>query len=375
VWRKPRALFARLFCLPCSNGGQLLLLKLRHRAVRNCAPKLAWALMFTISAGAALSAFSASSFAAMATGNNDAKRVFTDEAGRQLEVPARVRRIVTLSPDLTETIYALGLEDRLVGDTNYCDTPAAAKQKPHIGQPLNPSLEAIVALQPDLVLASTSINRRETVDALAKLGMAVYTSNPRTVRGVLASITRMAQVMGADSQGNALVARLQARLDKLQARLGELPLIHVLFVVWEEPLISIGQNTFIADALRWAGAESIITSHQNWPQISLEEVVRLQPDYILFTNNHGGNPKKLDDVRSRPAWRSLRAVELGHVIVSTDEIARPSSGLVDAIEQLARKLHPEVFSVQMPDDSTGIGIEMPPLDFGTMAKECDACAR
>jgi iron complex transport system substrate-binding protein len=352
-----------------------LLLKLRHRAVRNCAPKLACALMLLISVGAALSAFSASSFATMTTGNDDAKRAFTDEAGRQLEVPARVRRIVTLSPDLTETIYALGLEDRLVGDTNYCDTPAAAKQKPHIGQPLNPSLEAIVALQPDLVLASTSINRRETVDALAKLGMAVYTSNPRTVRGVLASITRMAQVMGADSQGNALVARLQARLDKLQARLGELPLIHVLFVVWEEPLISIGQNTFIADALRWAGAESIITSRQNWPQIGLEEVVRLQPDYILFTNNHGGNLKKLDDVRSRPAWRSLRAVELGHVVVSTDEIARPSSGLVDAIEQLARKLHPEVFSAQMQGNKPGIGLEMPPFNFGSAAEECGACAR
>jgi iron complex transport system substrate-binding protein len=343
--------------------------------MRNCPPKLACALMLAISAGAALPAFPASSFAAMTTGINDAKRVFTDEVGRQIEVPAQVRRIVTLSPDLTETIYALGLEDRLVGDTNYCDTPAAAKQKPHIGQPLNPSLEAIVALRPDLVLASTSINRRETVDALAKLGIAVYTSNPHTVRGVLASITRMAQVIGADAEGKALVTQLQARLDKLQARLGELPLIHVLFVVWEEPLISIGQNTFIADALRWAGAESSITSHENWPHIGFEEVVRLQPDYILFTTNHGGDRKALDDVRSRPAWRSLRAVELGHVVVSTDEIARPSSGLVDAIEQLARKLHPELFSVQMQGNSSWIGQEIPPYNFGSAAEECGACAR
>src|SRR5271154_6069637 len=101
--------------------------------------------MLVVSAGAALPAFSSSHFPAMTAGNNDAKRVFTDEVGRQIEVPARVRRIVTLSPDLTETIYALGLKDRLAGDTNYCDTPPAAKQKPHIGQPLNPSLEAIVA--------------------------------------------------------------------------------------------------------------------------------------------------------------------------------------------------------------------------------------
>jgi iron complex transport system substrate-binding protein len=351
------------------------LLRLRYRSLRSCAPKLACAFLLAISFGAAPPAFSASRFPALAPRENKAKHAFTDEAGRQIEVPAQVRRIVTLSPDLTETIYALGLEDRLVGDTSYCDTPAAAKQKPHIGQPLNPSLEAIVALQPDLVLASTSINRRETVDALAKLGIAVYASNPRTVREVLASIARMAQVMGADAQGNALVARLQARLDKLQARLGDLPLIHVLFVVWEEPLISIGQNTFIADALRWAGAESIVTSHQNWPQISLEEVVRLQPDYIVFTANHGGDRKKLDDIRSRPAWRSLRAVEFGHVIVATDEIARPSSGLVDAIEQLARQLHPEVFSARMQGDSTEIRIERPPFDFSSVAEECGPCAR
>lgn len=349
--------------------------KLGHRTVvRTWAPKLACALMLVFSAGAAQSAFSGSRFPSVASGDQ-AKRAFTDEAGRQIEVPAQVRRVVTLSPDLTETIYTLGLEDRLVGDTSYCDTPAAAKLKPHIGEPLNPSLEAIVALQPDLVLASTSINRRETVDAIAKLGIAVYASNPRTVRGVLASIARIAQVIGADAQGNALVAQLQARLDKVQASLRELPLIHVLFVVWEEPLISIGQNTFIADALRWAGAESIVTSRQNWPQISLEEVVRLQPDYILFTASHGGDRKKLDDVQSRPAWKGLQAVELGHVIVSTDEIARPSAGLVDAIEQLARKLRPELFSAQIRGDKVAIGPQIPRSDFGSAAEECGACAR
>ncbi|MGA8366626.1 MAG: helical backbone metal receptor, partial [Candidatus Acidiferrales bacterium] len=118
-------------------------------------------------------------FSTQATAQGDAARVVTDEVGRTVSVPADVRRIVTLAPNLTETIYALGLEDRLAGDTNYCDTPPAAKDKPHIGSPVSPSLEAIVALHPDLVLATTSINRRQTVDALARLGIAVYTSDPR----------------------------------------------------------------------------------------------------------------------------------------------------------------------------------------------------
>ena len=124
-----------------------------------------------------------------------------------------------------------GLEDKLAGDTSFCDTPPAAKLKPHVGSPQTPSLEAIVALHPDLVLATTSINRPETVDALARLGIAVYTSDPHTVRGMLDSVAGMADLMGASEQGAALVAQLQARLDAVHARIAELPLVHVLFVV------------------------------------------------------------------------------------------------------------------------------------------------
>ena len=282
---------------------------------------------------------------ASALAHDDGSRVVTDEAGRRVAIPAVVRRIVTLSPDLTETVYALGLGDRLMGDTNECDTPPAARKKPHVGEPQNPSLEAIVALQPDLVLASTSINRRETVDALARLGIPVYTSNPRTVRGMFGSIEKMAELMGAEDRGRALVSGLQARLDALQQRLENRPLAHALFVVWEDPLITIGQNTFIADALRFAGAESVIMSDQNWPQVSLEEVVRLQPDTIIFTSNHAeSGSDHLKELRARPVWKALQAVEMGHVVIASQEMLRPSPGMIGAIEQLARALHPEAFS-------------------------------
>ena len=299
-------------------------------------------LSFTLSA-APLHAWSKPSRGALTPSH--ASTTVVDGVGRRVDIPAHINRVVTLSPDLTETIYALGLEEKLAGDTNYCDTPPAARLKPHIGTAQNPSLEAIVALRPDVVLASTSINRRETVDALAKLGLAVYATDPHTVRGVLDSITGVANVLGAPVQGQAVVAQLQTRLDSLRMRLADQPLAHVLFVVWQDPLITIGQNTFIADALRWAGAESVILADQNWPQISFEEVVRLQPDYLLFTSRHSGDSGKvLGDLRSRSAWKGLRAVELGHVLDISDEIARPSTGLVDAIEELARDVHPEVFS-------------------------------
>jgi len=282
-------------------------------------------------------------------------RIVTDDVGRQVKMPPEVNRIVTLAPNLTEIVYALGLGDKLAGDTNECDNPPAAKSKPHVGEPQNPSLEAIVALHPDLVLATTSINRVETADALERLGIAVYTSDgeAQTVLGILDSIERMADLLLAKTKGADLVAQMRRRLDELHSRLEDKPMVHVLFVVWLDPLITIGQNTFLADALRWAGAESVVLSKQNWPQISIEEVVRLQPDYIVFAGIHQeSGAAELAGLRARPVWRDLDAVQLGHVVNLNEEAIRPSPGLVDAIEQLAHNVHPEAFTALNQDPST-----------------------
>lgn len=274
------------------------------------------------------------------------QRVVTDDVGRRVVVPADVKRVVTLAPNLTEIVYALGLDDRLVGDTNECDRPMAARLKPHVGEPQNPSLEAIAALHPDLVLATTSINRLETALALERLGIPVYTSDPHTVGGMLDSIEHMAALMGAGSRDAEVVSALRERLRAVREHLSDTPMTHVLFIVWEDPLITIGQNTFVADALRWAGAESVVLSKQNWPQLSLEEVVRLQPDCILFAG-HGRNTAatELASLRARPVWKDLQAVERGCVVDVGEDVVRPSPGLVDAIEHMATELHPEAFPV------------------------------
>ncbi len=284
-----------------------------------------------------------------ATADSDAGRVVIDGVGRRVTIPRQVNRIVTLAPNLTETVYALGLQGKLVGDTNECDTPAAAKLKPHVGDVVSPSLEAIVALQPDLVLASTSINRPETVDALARLGIPVYTTDAQSVLQMLDSVQRIADIAGAPDRGAKFVAQMRARLDAIHARLADQPVQHVLFVIWDDPLITIGQNTFIEDALRWAGAESVVLSHQKWPQLSMEEVLRLQPDYILYAAHEENSPQTLEDLRARPIWRDLDAVEMGHVLDVSEEALRPSPGLVDVIAELARELHPDAFR-----DKTGI---------------------
>ena len=315
-----------------------------------------------LAAIAALCAAGSSSFALAQNAQEQPKapaRKVIDEVGRSVDVPTQANRIVTLAPNLAEIVYALDAEDRLVGVSEYTDHPAAAKEKPSIGMPVNPSLEAIVGTKPDIVLATTSINFVKTVDALARLGVPVYTTDPHTIEGTLRSITDIGDVIGASQQAGALVVNLQARLDALETKLKNEKPVRVLFVVWEQPLQTIGDNTFIADALHWAGAESALHTKQNWPTISLEEVVKLDPDYIVYAENQMGDDghdsslsrdiraaiaRHLDELRGQSVWRDLAAVREGHIAVVSDEIQVPAPGLIDSIEQLARELHPAVFS-------------------------------
>jgi iron complex transport system substrate-binding protein len=370
------ALFARLFCCSCFLDGEAIGGRLAQSWQQRISATLAAVALFAHLSQRAFARVTSASGAGQSPHAHSGARVVTDEVGRRVTIPGDVERVVSLAPNLTETLYALGLGDRLAGDTDYCDTPAQAKTKPHVGAPVNPSIEAIVALHPDLIFATTSINRRDTVDALARLHISVYATDPHTIRGMVDSFGRMADLVGAPEKGAALVAKLDATLDSLHARLADLPAVHVLFVVWLDPLITIGQNTFIADALRWAGAESVVLSHQNWPQLNFEEVVRLQPDYIVLAESHTGEGSRtIENLRSRAAWRDIQAVQLGHVAIISEEVDRPGPGLIDAIEQLARELHPNAFRLNsriMPVVERPT--EVPPAAPDAQTRSCE-CAR
>ena len=212
----------------------------------------------------------------------------TDETGRRVEIPADVKRVVSLAPNLTEIIFALGMGDQLAGDTDFCDFPPAATQKPHVGGPVNPNLEQVVALMPDMVLATKSINRRETVDALDRLGLPVYVTDPHSIDDMVASVEHIGDALHSEKSAEALAKDLRERLSGLDQKLAGTTPRRVLFVVWTDPLISIGRDTFVSDALRRAGARSVVDTAEEWPRINLEEIIRVQPDYLVFASAHGG---------------------------------------------------------------------------------------
>ena len=281
-------------------------------------------------------------------------REVVDEAGRTVRVPQPVLRIVSLAPSLTETVYALGLQDRLVGDTDFCDYPPEAQRKTKVGGAINPSLEVIAHLKPDLVLVTKHLNTLDTVHSLDALGIASYATDPRTVDEIIASSKRLAEVLGAPVAGVSVAEDLQRRLEVLQQKIGGLAPRRVLFVVWTDPLISVGRDTFIADALRRAGGVSIVDAKQDWPQVNLEEVARLQPEVLVFADSHSEKtPQNLDVLATRPAWRILDAVRNRSYAVISDAVNRPAPRIVSAIEDLAQKLHPDAFAEKSASNVEG----------------------
>jgi iron complex transport system substrate-binding protein len=299
-------------------------------------------------------------------------RTYVDEIGRTVQIPQVVNRIVSLAPNLTEIVFTLGDGNHLAGDTDFCDYPAEAKQKQHVGGPVNPSLEQIAALMPDLVLATKSINRRETVNALDHIGLPVFvTEDPHSVEGMISSVEHIGKALGAENSAAMLAGNLRGRLSELDGRLASATPRRVLFVVWTNPLTSVGRNTFIADALRLAGGLSVVETKTAWPHISLEEIVRLQPEFLVFASAHAGDTHRdIDALRARPGWKNLEAMRQGNVVVVSDAINRPAPRMIDAIEQLARALHPEAFA-----SAASPAADADPAASNPIIEEACACAR
>ena len=269
---------------------------------------------------------------------------FTDEVGRKLEVPGSPQRIVSVAPSVTETLFALGLGDRLVGVSSYCQFPPEALKKEKVGGYINPSLEKIVALRPDLVIGIAEGDLKTFVDRLAKLKIPVYIANPKNVFGVITSIQHIGKVTSsarsAQRVTQAIRERVQAIQTKVQGRLRP----RVLHVLNFEPLISAGKGTFVDDLIRLGGGRNIAeTAQGKYPRFSLEEVLAVDPEVIILASMRSDDP--LTEQRQWwGRWKTITAVRQGRIhVLNSDLIHRPSPRIVDGLEQVARAIHPETF--------------------------------
>lgn len=269
--------------------------------------------------------------------------VLTDHLGRRVEVPEHPQRIVSLAPSLTETLFALGVGDRVAGVTDYCDYPPEARAKARIGGMINPSKERVVALQPELVLITREGNRRETLEELDRLKIPTFAVETTHLEDISRMIRDLGRAVGEPGTAEALAGGLDRRIARIRKAVHGRPARRVLFLVWLQPVISVGRGTFLGELMEQAGAESISeVSAQPWPHLSIEEIVRRDPEFILVPRSADFAPSR-EDLMRLPGFRDLAAVRNDRILYLPDAIQRPGPRIAEMMETLARSLHPSAF--------------------------------
>ena len=268
-------------------------------------------------------------------------RAVRDGLGRTVMVPLHPRRIVSLAPSVTDSLFALGAEGRVVGVSDFCELPAGSAAIARVGGLLNPSLETIRGLEPDLLIGTTSGNDPSLSGQAAALRLPLYTIDTPNVERVLEALHDLASLLGEEQVGNDRGGRRQARREAVRARVSKRPLPRILFIVWGEPLVVPGRSAFLTDALTQSGGDSITAdAPAAWPSFDVESAIGRAPEVILTTPQ---NRAFLDRMRGDPAWVSVPAVRSGRLIVVSDAIERPGPRVVAGIEEVAKALHPAAF--------------------------------
>ncbi len=267
----------------------------------------------------------------------------TDQTGRDLVLPAAPARIVSLVPSVTEIIFKIGAQDRLVGVTDFCDFPPDARRKPSVGGMLAPSLEGMVALKPDLVVATTAGNRHETFDQLARLKIPVYVVNPITVADVLDLLARLGRLTDHAEAADRAVATLRERIQAVSDRVAGRSRPRVLYVLWPDPLIVPARGALVSELIGLAGGDSVTADGgQGYPRYSMEAALARNPEVIVLAS-HGSERSPL----SRAKWERLSqvpAISAGRLYTADGNLMhRYGPRIVDGLEALARMIHPEAF--------------------------------
>lgn len=274
----------------------------------------------------------------------------SDERPRAGARTAMSKKIVSLAPSVTETIFALGLGDRLVGVTTYCDYPAAAKRLPKIGSFMNPSLEAIVAKRPDLVIGVSGATDPAKAREMEALGLRVDLISLSSLAEILDSIKIIARLLGAPEAGETVASKITGQVRDVKKRIQHVTRRSVLLLVGFRPLIAVGRKNFIDELITLAGGENITGgASQPWLNIPEEFVVAKAPQVII----EAGMGSERDDSHKR--WRdlaSIPAVKQGRVYsYPSDKILRPGPRVGEALEDIARLIHPECFASRSREEN------------------------
>ncbi|MDF1542883.1 MAG: ABC transporter substrate-binding protein [Anaerosomatales bacterium] len=263
----------------------------------------------------------------------------TDDAGREVTIDAEPQRIVSLTPANTELVAAVGLLDRLVGVTSFCDYPPEVVSIDIIGDFASPNLEAVAAAEPDIVLATAGV-QADVIGQLEDLGAVVVAVDPVDLESLFASIEMVGVVTGTSEAAGTLVSSMRSELDAITVAIGDVAPVSCFLEIAQDPLFTAGPGTLLDDLITAAGGANVVTQ-DGYVGYSVEQLVTDDPAVYLATLGSMSDPA---DLSSRPGYGDIDAVKTGRVFVLEDNlVSRPGPRVVEGVRLIAEALHPDAF--------------------------------
>lgn len=270
-----------------------------------------------------------------------------DDAGREVTLSAKPERIISLLPSNTETLFAVGAGEQVVGVTSYCNYPPEAATRKQVGgiTVQSISVETIIALEPDLVLTNPA--QAEIAETLTESGLPVVVLDPASLEDIYANIELVGQVTGHPDEAAMLVTELRNRAEAVKKAVAAIPeeeQLSVFYEVWHDPLMTAGPNTVIGQIIDLAGGRNIFADvAEDWPQVSAEVVLTRNPAIILGPESHGSE-LTVEKIAARPGWDNIDAVKNDRVyLLDPDAVSRPGPRIIGMLEEIARDLYPDQF--------------------------------
>lgn len=273
-----------------------------------------------------------------------ADRVLTDLLGRRVSLSKNPQRVVSLAPNITEIIYALGEEARIKGVSLFSDYPVQAKQHTKVGSYIALDLEKIVALKPDLCIAIKDGNPKRIIDRLESLGIAVYAVDPRDLNSVMETILRMGDLLNTAEKARTMVQEMRARIRRVKMKVSSVSYRPgVFFQIGISPIVSVGTDTFIHELIVLAGGINLAAGSTTYPRFNREQILVLAPDIFIITSM--ARSAVFEEVKAKwNQWPQIPAVRNQRIYIEDSNLFdRPSPRLVDGLELLVKLIHPELF--------------------------------
>nr|MBA2736254.1 cobalamin-binding protein [Pyrinomonadaceae bacterium] len=245
-------------------------------------------------------------------------REISDDLGRKIRIPKKIERAVSLAPNLTESIFAVGAGDKLVGVTSFCNYPQEAQKIQKVGDTISPNMETIIALKPNIVFVSTASQIETFTKTLENQNIAVYVTNPKNLNGVLSNLKQLGDIFGTSAQAEKLISNLQKRIATVENKAEGKNQTTVFVQISKEPLFTIGKESFLTEIIERAGGVSVTKNVETaYPKLSKETALALNPEAIILSDSED-NKEPNEVFKSSPALQNDRVFK-----INADLLSRP----------------------------------------------------